>query len=117
MSHIEHCNKTTDFKFRYWIPGWNVSLLGAPSLICRQRDDLKPEEWDGINEALHEEMMGEPLRAMYGVEWRERKHRIEVIEIAQNTALDGGGILNEWPSDMNIVGHHGMWIRVVFQSP
>ena len=123
VTHIEYCNgnnlfsQNRDHKFTYWIPGWNVEAHGPASVIVRRRTDLTEDEWDGIHDATNEELMEEPLQAMYGEEWRERKHHFEVIQIAQNTALDAGGVLNEWPQNMNRVRHHGMWIKVVFDTP
>ena len=70
-------------------------------------------EWSDIHEAMEMSPMKEVLETLYGNEWRQQEHHIEVIQIAQNTELHGG-LLEEWPADLNHVMHHGLWLKVAF---
>ena len=90
VTHFEYCNGGTllehdgEYKMTYWIPGWNENALGAPSLIVRQRKDLTKKLRDDIKEAMKENVIEEPLDALYGDGWQEKEYHVEVIEIAQN---------------------------------
>ena len=118
VTHLHYCNNYNLFsnqpvlKLDYWIPGWPHNIFGPVTLVLRKYYLSSTQ----IDEIKSDQDIQESIYSLYKEKIFKNKYHIEAMEVAQNTAADHNGILNEWPDDTVHIRHYGIWIKIVFDS-